>query len=95
MAAFFALFAVCLVAACALACAINYFLQTGPWRALGYGLLAVAIFLIFLASGLWDGASNYDWGPLTPVFAIMLAAGFLSIKFGKRIWLWWKEKHKP
>lgn len=92
MAAFLVLFLVFLIASCALACAINYFLQIGPWRAWGYGLLAVAVFLIFFASGLWAGASHYDWGPLTPVFAIMLIAGFLSLKFGKRLWLWWKEK---
>ncbi len=93
MAAFFALFLVCAVAAVGIACAINYFLQIGPWVALGYALLGVAAFLLFFASGLWDGATRHDWGPLTPVFAIFLIGGFLSIKFGKYLWDWWKKRH--
>lgn len=84
---------VCLVASCAIGAAINYFLQTGPWRAWGYGLIAVGAFLFFFATGLWEGASRHDWGPLAPVFALFLIGGFLCVKFGKRAWDWWQKRN--
>lgn len=94
MPVFLVLLLVSLVIAIGLACAINFFFQPGPWRAFGYGLFITAIFLIFCASGLWDGASKYAWGPLTPVFVIMLMGGWASIRFGKKGWEWLKRKRQ-
>lgn len=91
--AFLALVCVCLVAIFAITCAIIYFLQIGFFRALGYALIAMGAFLVFLASGLWDGASNHSWGPLAFAFAFMLVGGFLCLKFGNKAWLWWKKRH--
>lgn len=87
-----ALFLVSLVAAIGLACAIQYFFIPGPWRSLGYAMFAVALFLAFWASGLWQDASRHDWGFLTPVFAFMGIGGWLSLKFGKKIWDYWQNR---
>lgn len=92
MAAFLALFLVSIVAAVALACAINFFLRLGPWRSLGYALIGVGMFLIFCMTGVWEGANRHDWGPLAPVFALMLFGGWACIKFGKHALKWWRSK---
>lgn len=84
----------CLVAAIAIAFGLNFFLKTGPWRAFGYSLFAICIFLFFAASGMWADAARHDWGVLTPVFALMLVGGFVFLKFGKRIWLFWQKKEQ-
>lgn len=94
MAEFFALFFVFIVAAVGIACAINYFLDCGPWRALGFGFFGVSIFMIFAASGMWVSASRHDWGRLTPIFAFMLIGGWVFLKFGKKIWLWQEKRKK-
>lgn len=92
MAGFFAVLLVCLVAAIGIACAINYFLACGPWRALGFGLFGVAIFMLFAASGMWVNAAPHDWGKLAPVFAFMLIGGWFCLKYGARLWTWWKQR---
>lgn len=92
MALFFAILCMSLVAATGIACGINFFLCVGPWRSLGYALFTVSIFLIFGATGMWDGAMRHDWGILAPVFALMLLGGWACLKFGHRIWLWWQSK---
>lgn len=60
---------------------INYFWQVGFKRAAGYAALFVCVFLLFWASGLWVGASRHSWGFLTPIFALMIIAGWLGIKY--------------
>lgn len=92
MAEFFVFLLMSLVGAIGFACAINFFLRLGPWRSFGYGLFAVAVCLVFFISGLWENGSRHAWGPLTPVFAIILLGGWVSLKFGKRIWEWLREK---
>lgn len=91
MAEFIGVFFMGLAGALALGCAINYFLQTGLSKALGYGLFTVAIFLLFCMSGLWDGASRHAWGPLAPVFALMLIGGWFSLKYGRKLWSIFKK----
>lgn len=83
-----------LVAATGIACGINYFLRLGPWRSLGYALFAVAIFFIFCASGVWADAAKHDWGLLAPVFALMLLGGFICLRFGQRIWNFWRSNKR-
>lgn len=74
MFAFLALFFVSLAAMIGIACAINYFWRIGAWKSLAGGVFTVAIFLIFWASGLWEGASRHSWGPLTPLFFLIIVA---------------------
>lgn len=69
-----------------IACGINYFWKVGFKRAAGYAGLFVCVFLLFWASGLWVGASRHSWGFLTPVFAIMIMAGWLGIKYAPALW---------
>ena len=64
----------------ALAFAINYFWRTGPGAALIYAAFFVAMIFVFGATGLWVGASRHAWGVLTPLFALMLGAGWLLLK---------------
>lgn len=94
MAVFTALFLICLTGALGLAAAINFFLQTGFSRAFGYGLIAIAVFMLFAVSGLWEHSSRHDWGRLAPMFALMLCAAFVSIKFGRSIWSWWLKRKR-
>lgn len=94
MLAVFIIFLMSLVAVIGMAGAINYFLRSGPWRSLGYSFFAVAIFMLFCASGIWEGAPKQDWGWLTPVFALMLVGGWVCLKFGQKIWVWFQKRRK-
>lgn len=67
------------------ACAINFFWQTGFRRAAGYAGFFVCIFLVFWASGLWEGASRHSWGVLTPVLALMIVGGWLGVKYAPKL----------
>lgn len=92
MIAFTTVFFVILVAAIAIAFGLNYFLRIGPWCALGYALLAIAAFLIFCASGLWEDATAHEWGWLAPIFAAILVGGWVCIQIGRIAWGWWKNR---
>lgn len=86
MAEFLAIFFMAVIAVAAIAAAINFFWNSGPWRALGYASFMVAIFLIFWASGLWRDATRHSWGALTPVFALMIIAGGALVFIARAIW---------
>lgn len=86
MVAFTSVFLVVIVSAIGIAYGLNYFLRLGPWRSLGYAMLAIAAFLIFCASGLWENATAHEWGWLAPIFAIILIAGWAFIEIGRLIW---------
>lgn len=85
---FFALFLICCAALIGMACAINYFWRAGPWISLGCAAFVVCVFLVFWASGLWEGASRHSWGMLTPAYflimllcAALVLAAWLLLKF--------------
>ena len=90
-----ALLALWLACAGAAAGAINFFWETGFRRAFGYGSFLSGIFLLFWASGLWEGASRHSWGVLGPAFLLMLVLGWLAVQLGFILWRWQKRKRKP
>lgn len=92
MVGFTAVFFVVLVAAIGIAYGLNFFLRLGPWRSLGYAMLAIAAFLIFCASGLWEDATTHEWGWLAPIFATILISGWALIQIGHFLWRRWKNK---
>lgn len=83
-----ALLALWIAAACAAAGAINFFWETGFRRAFGYGAFLSGVFLLFWATGLWEGASRHSWGVLGPAFLLMLVLAWLAIQLGLRFWRW-------
>lgn len=69
----------------ALACAVNFFWQTGFARALEPAALLTGAILIFWLSGLWDGASRHSWGVLWPVFLLFLALAWGGLRLACRL----------
>lgn len=67
--------------AIACACAINFFWQSGMRRAFAMSGVLVCVFILFWASGVWEGASRHSWGVLAPLFALLLGAVWLAAKF--------------
>lgn len=92
MAETFALFCISIAAIIGMACAIHYFWQCGPLKALGYAAFVVFVFLIFWASGLWVDASRHSWGPLTPVFAIIIVVSALAVGIALRLLTYYANK---
>lgn len=90
-----ALLALWLACAGAAAGAINFFWETGFRRALGYGCFFSGVFLLFWASGLWEGASRHSWGVLGPAFLLMLAGAWLALQLGLFLWRWRESRRKP
>lgn len=83
-----AVFGVVLMAAAGLvsvACAINFFWQTGYKRALVSSALFIGAFLLFWASGAWVGASRHSWGVLAPLLVLILGAIWLCVRFLPRL----------
>lgn len=72
------------IAAFAIAGAIDYFMRIGYWRAYGIALFVIAVILAFCATGLWEDATRYSWGALTPIFAILLLAGWCLVLIVRR-----------
>ena len=62
-------------------CAINFFWRLGPKRSFAYGGFFVGVFLLFWASGLWEGASRHSWGVLAPIFALIMALVWLCARY--------------
>lgn len=88
---FFAILFMMLAAFLGLAFTINFFWQSGFRQAFAYAALFVGIVVIFGASGIWLHASRHSWGALAPLFALMLGAGWLILKYAPRLWLLWKN----
>lgn len=65
----------------AAACAINFFWQIGYKRAFAYAGGAIAAFLLFWSSGIWEGASRHSWGVLAPTFALLIIGIWLGAKY--------------
>lgn len=86
MAAPLALLFICVAAFFGLGLGINFFWQTGIKQAFKYAGLILGIMIIFALSGLWITGNRYAWGFLTPIFALMLVAGWVSYKFSPKLW---------
>lgn len=91
---FLALFLICLAGAIGAAFALNYYFQLGLARSLGLSLFAIAIIIIFAATGAAQGGSRHDWGILAPLFALLLICGWLALKFGACALAWWLNKKR-
>lgn len=92
MAEFIALLFMGIVAVLAGAFAINYFWKIGPASSIGYAAFFVVMVIVFGLSGIWIGASRHSWGVLAPLFAVMLGAAWLFVKFAPNIWNFLKKK---
>ena len=75
------------VAVVGIGAGINFFWKTGFKRGVFGASLFVAAFFVFWGSGVWLEADPRDWGALTPVFLIILGAGWLvlvlALRFGR------------
>lgn len=78
----------------AAAAAINFFWCTGWKKSLQWAGLFIGVALLFGLSGIWQGSSRHSWGIWTPIFALMLACAWLGIKYGHKIWQYWRQKEK-
>lgn len=81
MAGFFGVLMTVCAAAFAAAFAINFFWRVGAGRAFACAGILIGAFLLFWASGVWEGASRHSWGVLAPFFALLMAAVWLAYKF--------------
>ena len=81
MAGLLAVLMMAVVGMVAAAFAINFFWQLGYRQAFTLATLFIGVFLLFWASGLWEGASRHSWGVLAPLFALFLCSLWLIIHF--------------
>lgn len=87
----FAIILMIIAAFLGLAIAINFFWRCGFNLAFAYSALFVGVVAVFGASGIWLHVSRHSWGVLAPIFALMLGAGWLCLKYFPHLLQWWKN----